>query len=197
MSAPHVPEYLLWFDYETTGLWTAADEPPELLEMAAICLPYGEFNPANAVFSINRVFKCAAATIQSMNSFVIDMHVKNGLLQDVTAASRTPQQAEQEILAAFDDAEIAPKKVCAAGSGIAGFDMPLMRINQFELFEYLHYQAYDLGTAHRALRMLGVGIEAPWVDSIHRAYTDVLQQLEEARYLKEAFSAFQKTSVAP
>lgn len=194
MSSREAPKWWLWFDFETTGLWNGPDEPPALLEMAAVLLPYGNLERQDATVLTNRVFSCRASTLQAMDTFVQDMHTRNGLLREVIDSSDLPEQSELDIVRALTvDFGAKRGEVCMAGSGIASFDVPLLRLNMFGLYNFLHYAPHDLGTGRRMLQDLWPDTDlsaAPGSsdESNHRALDDVWLQLAEARWYRENFS---------
>lgn len=180
--------HLLHLDLETTGLWTAPNEPPMVLEMAALLMPFGSLDPADALSSLDMVFPCPESTLQAMVPFVADMHTHNGLLSEVRDSTNCFGDAQQEVFAAFDLHDIDPAKVAMAGSGIAPFDVPLLRHWMFDLYSALHYAPYDLGTGRRTLTMLfGYDPDTNYglPESNHRAMPDVLLQLAEARAIRD------------
>lgn len=192
----HEPKWWLWFDFETTGLWTAADEPPQLLEMAAVLLPFGELDFEKGEVLTDTVFKCAEHHLQAMDSFVVDMHVKNGLLDEVRKSTTLPAQAELEVVRGLLEAGARKNEVALAGSGIAAFDVPLLRLYMFQLYDFVHYAPYDLGLGRRILNGLWSGLvgDAPGGDdSDHRALGDVKLQLAEAAWYRDNYIPLNKS----
>jgi len=178
----------LWFDYETTGLWTAPLESPLLMQMGAMLLPFGSLDPDEALLTFEHEYRISRSVLERMDPVPYRMHQASGLLELCTRSSKTPYDTECFLLNRFEDIGIAPKKLAFAGTGIAPFDMPLMRINMFRLYEFGHYAPYDLGTGRRAMQsMFGVTLPSTTPDSGngHTALADVFAMLEQARYLRE------------
>jgi len=119
-----------------------------------------------------------------MDSFVVDMHTKNGLLKQSLDAYHEPWHAQDALMQGLKALGIGRFECAPAGSGIAPFDCPLMRIYMFELYNYLHYAPYDIGAGRRFMRMF-MNMESPEEESAHRAMGDVEAQLREAQWWKK------------
>lgn len=180
----------LWFDYETTGLYQG-NTAPALLEMAAILLPFGELDPDKGTVLTNRVFKAQQGTWLTLDPFVQKMHTANGLWAAAVSApsASTPTVSMYEVLHGLEAHDIKPRQCAPAGSGIAPFDLPLMREKMTKLYDYLYYTPYDMGAGRRMLSSIwgATEVDEPDTDPTHRALDDVLGQLAEARQYRTGY----------
>lgn len=177
----------LWFDYETDGLWREAHEPPALIEMAVALLPFGELLDEQIIWRKSWVFKLNEVRMRMMDKFVLDMHINNGLLFESQKSGLKPEYAQERILIKMQELGIGPGRCALAGSGIAPFDVPLMREYQFPLYQHMYYTPYDLGAGRRALgAVMNIDLSGmPDSTDGHRAMSDVMAQLKQARWLRD------------
>jgi oligoribonuclease (3'-5' exoribonuclease) len=186
------PSYLLWTDLETTGLYDG-NKPPKLMEAAFVLLPFGDFDINNAQMIIQQTYMLMPNDVKALIPFIQDMHSKNGLIADCQEAHELPATGQYKVIAALREQGVDAKDFAFAGSGIAPFDLPLLREYMSDLYEYAHYAPFDLGTARRALQMLypDTNLDNPnWspADSTHRAFEDVVDELNEAQWYSKNFS---------
>lgn len=182
----------LWFDYETTGLWTAADKPPSIIQMAGVLLPFGSLDVNDALFTFEDTFRLYSHQAENMDPYVLHMHTASGLLDAARASHRRPYETEEWLLEAFEREGIKPKQLAFAGTGIAPFDIPLMRYHMFDLYEFGHYAPYDLGTGRRMIEAIfGTTFSSDMPDSGagHTALADVYAMLGQARWLRSMFGS--------
>lgn len=191
MARKKRPDYLLWFDFETDGLWSTGDQPPKLLQMGGFILPFGKFDSADAVFDFEWDFGITQFVVDKMDPYVRKMHTESGLIDRCLLSVVTPKLAAQRLLNFFVKRGIAAGNIGMAGTGIAPFDVPLLRHYMFEVYTYMHYAPYDLGTGRRMVELLGAKFPSGMPDSSggHTARADMEATLRQARWLSESWFA--------
>jgi oligoribonuclease len=194
-AAPAAPaEYLLWLDFETTGLWPESDYP---LEVACVVTTAHDLEPLDFYQKIICPPKMA---LDRMTDYVREMHTKNGLLELVErVGSITPMSViENDIIArTFHAAKAAtPGTVVLAGNTIH-FDRRFIARLMPSLHEFLHYRMLDVSAVRHALRVYAPASSAE-VERImaekdaqgnHRAMGDVQASIEEMRIYRDWLGA--------
>lgn len=195
------PRYLFWTDFETTSLPNGMDfSDVHVLEVAVIVTDL-DLNPKVGYRDVVAMTQEAAQVIRG-NQFVKEMHTKSGLLRECIDATQKGEalslaQVEQEILNILGDLG-GHDDFIIAGSGVAAFDFPLIKVKMPTLATWLAYFPFDIGVMRRVSRIL-TGKEivshtsmSYGEEKVHRAMADVEAHLEEARkyrvVLREAFS---------
>jgi oligoribonuclease len=177
---------LLWLDLETTGLHP---ERHTILEVACI-LTDDDLNEKSRWESIVRPGVSDVRRLMALTSddFVIDMHTKNGLLDEINAGLGVSMDvAEQAILKLVEG--IPKKELYLAGNSVH-FDMRFLQEHMPSLAKKLSYRMFDV----RVLMM----VEDMWLpaftdkgdhDVVHRALDDIEWSLEMARQYRDHFSS--------
>lgn len=186
--------HLMWFDMETDGLGVVQEnghtvryKDPYVFELGVAILPFGELRMSHASYAHNWVFEADEVVLRSMDPYVLEMHTNNGLLKEVENSRRWPTNATDDILGVMRDLGIKRNECGMAGTGIAAFDVPLLRSKFAPVYNYLHYAPFDLGLARRMMtQMLGVPVPDSMPDSGdgHRALDDVRAALRQAEWLR-------------
>lgn len=185
------PNLLLWLDFETTGVDVATCEP---LEVAVILTdpapPFREL--ARMTLLIDAEYANGSV---SFDPSAKQMHVKSGLIAALDLACARPRgvmgyttawNAGRE-LAEFVDAWT-DEPVTLAGSGVAHFDLHIVRRLMPDLYQRLTYWTLDIGPVRRLLRLCGVDV--PSSDTVpHRALPDIEHHLATARMIATKFGA--------
>lgn len=194
------PRFLFWTDFETTTLPVGLDfSGVHVLEVAVIVTDL-DLNKKVGYQSVVALTPEAAQSIRG-NQFVKDMHTKSGLLRECVEATRAGTglslaQVEQEILGCIGEFG-GHDDFIIAGSGVAAFDHPLIKVKMPTLATWLAYFPFDIGVMRRVSHILsGKEIVSHTAmsygeEKAHRALADVEAHLEEAtKYrtvLREAF----------
>lgn len=191
------PQKLFWFDAETTGLPADSTTTPKgadqmidftdvhIMEVGVIVTDFA-LNPEAGYTEVVKLNQ-SMVDVLKRTKFVADMHKESGLLLDSRSATMTIQDVEQEIIKLLKDTGLEPQEFQIAGSGVAAFDLNLIRTKMPELAKWLVYYPFDVGVLRRTLRVLiGKDIVNPTPKSYqdgkktHRAMDDVKAHLEEA-----------------
>jgi oligoribonuclease len=184
-TAPTGPEYLLWLDFEATGLWPENDAP---LEIACVLTLASELEP---IWQYQKVLCPPKSALERMTPYVRQMHTDNGLLAEVEKIGGiTPMDViERDIISMVGHAtKQTSSKVVLAGNTIH-FDRRFIARLMPSLHEYLHYRMLDVSAVRHALRVYAPA-RAAEVERImaekdgsskHRAMGDVRASIEEMR----------------
>lgn len=187
---------MLWTDLETTG---TKEELDCIIEIGAILTDF-EFNPIGDEFTIvvdpdefalGRMMKTPA---------VLNMHMKNGLLQDILDGAGTSiENAQKEMLRWMDNTinsktrkgPVNKFKFMLAGSGVGHFDKRFIKEELPQVNKLLTFPILDVGMVRRFLRFSGVEpSQQPNDQKNHRALDDIRLHLEEARMYRELFRQY-------
>jgi len=187
-------KYLAWVDLETTGVNEHTDP---ILEVGLIV------TKANAPFKELASYEAAIEPNPArfpewrgrMNSYVTEMHTKNGLIHDITVGNaKSAKEVEQEMILTL--AEVGREhNFMLAGSGVGHFDRKFLATQMPEFTGWLLYPNLDVGVIRRALSLSG----RPDLDAFgqtftskndkpHRGLADVGDHLNELRIYAELFA---------
>lgn len=185
---------LAFLDCETSGLF----QPPgsqvidpfldEILEVAVLITDF-DLNKIGAWHGPIKLTRHGVERLRH-NPEVAKMHRDNGLL----AACRSDEavslaQAEDEILRMVaETTTFGAGEFMIAGSGVAQFDLPIVRARLPRVASLLAYYPFDIGVYRRVTKILSGGADVvnptptSYQDGLkaHRAYADVEAHLAEA-----------------
>ncbi|MDO4908771.1 MAG: oligoribonuclease [Corynebacterium sp.] len=172
---------LMWIDLEMTGLDTHRHV---IVEVAAV-MTDAELNVLGE--GIDLVVHASEEELAQMDEFVVEMHTKSGLLDQIKASTVSIQEAEQavlDLLAKHSDGEH-PVPLC--GNSI-GTDRTFIREYMPTLDKTLHYRMIDVSTIKElSNRWAPKAFEGRPVKGLaHRALADILESIEELDYYRRA-----------
>lgn len=180
---------LAWTDEESTGL-TSDDHVLEV----AIVFTDTNLRELGTFHSLVRPAPSTFARIMS-DTFVADMHRKNGLLAELEAGADTlPTLAEVEdqVLDAIATHAAPQQMVMMAGGGVAHFDIGHLGHWMPRLADRLHYGTVDISDVVRgyvaATRNSTTFAKAP--SKAHRAMADVREELSLAPLIWDMFQQY-------
>jgi oligoribonuclease len=128
--------------------------------------------------------------LESMNSFVREMHTKSGLLVAIEASEISLEEAGRQTLAFLQ--EHAPEKgtVPLAGNSI-GTDRRFLAAYLPEIEEWLHYRCVDVSSVKELARRWypEALAAAPAKRTTHRALDDIKESIAELAYYRQAIFA--------
>jgi oligoribonuclease (3'-5' exoribonuclease) len=134
-----------------------------------------------------------AKTRLEENFYVKDMHERNGLLDAIKITQPlTLEGAEASIMA-----QIEPftheGAILLAGTGVAAFDRQIITHQMPRLDDMLDYRTIDVGHLRRMMKYV-VRMDESWMppsaDEGHRARSDVINALVQARVLRDLMQEF-------
>jgi oligoribonuclease len=193
-KTPSEDQPLVFLDLETSGLDPQRDV---ILEVAAY------YENSGAHHRKNLVLHYAPEALADMNPFVVEMHTKNGLLEEVDRAqwngvASTTAAAEAHLIEWLESAlpwrlgDPGYLKPILAGEGIH-FDQRFLRVHMPRFFARFDYPLEDISTLKRALRRaLGRDFvdneilpetEAHEAEDRHRAMDDVEEAVRNHRQI--------------
>lgn len=173
---------IIWGDVETNGV--NAFDGDVLLE-AAFLVTDGDLNildetgyQAVVKWSPEHVSRIKLAT----SDYVVNMHEKTGLW-DRLPMGKYREQIDEEALAYLKQFVPEPKTARFAGNSIT-LDRNFMQANLPGTFEHIHYRSFDVSTVAGLAQMWG-GEEIQYQKkTLHSAFSDITESIEELRYLR-------------
>lgn len=174
--------HLCWVDLETTGSHRNEDL---ILEVAAVVTDVTLEELGSWSTPIAHPGESWMKRLEN-NPYVMNMHVKNGLVSDIlNGNAMSVADCEAELLALLD-MHTRPHHVALAGSGVQHFDRSFIR-EAFPKFDrFLAFYEVDMGSIRRFLRDVcgrtDLLLDDEQVSKTHRALDDIRQHLAEARH---------------
>lgn len=184
---------LVWMDLEMTGL----DHTSDVIVEIATLVTDDELNIVAE--GPDLVVHATEEQLAGMNSVVVDMHTKSGLLDQIRSSTITLEEAGAATLAFIKEHVPNARQVPLCGNSI-GMDRRFLAAYLPEIEEYLHYRSIDVSTIKELGRRwypedyagLGKG------SSAHRAMDDIKESVEELKYWRErVFKPAGATELAP
>jgi oligoribonuclease len=174
-------DVLVWIDCEMTGLSLTADV---LVEIACVVTD-SDLNVLDD--GIDLVMGAPEAALAQMDPFVVDMHTKSGLLQEIKSATLTVPEAEEQVLAYLRTHVPERRKAPLCGNSIAT-DRSFIARDMTALDDHLHYRMVDVSSIKELARRWypRAYFQAPAKDGGHRALADILESINELKYYRAA-----------
>ena len=171
---------LVWMDLEMTGLDHTADV---IVEIATLVTD-DELNVVAEGPDI--VIHHAEDVLMRMDPFVVDMHTRSGLLDQIHASTATLADAGAATLAFIKTHVPEPRTVPLCGNSI-GTDRRFLTAYLPEIEEYLHYRSVDVSSIKELVRRWYPDVLAQrgWKAGTHRALDDIRESLSELRLYRE------------
>jgi oligoribonuclease len=185
---------MVWVDIETTGLWQLDHNLPQR-EMLEIALTITDYNLNKLDGYVSLVLPSEKA-LETMDSYVKDMHTRNGLLADIEAAGNTVptvEQVEKEILEILKQHKTYDNYLYWTGNSIAALDLKFlghyMPNLSMDRNGPMHYHSIDVTSLRLALGFY-TGINYFYKKAeAHRALDDVNSSIKEYEFiLDQAFN---------
>lgn len=172
MSNPEQSPYICWIDLETTG----SKDTDIIIEIGAVMTD----RELNELSSKQLVLHIGREWLDQMDPFVVDMHTKNGLLEECFKSDVYVSDADAEMtrwIKQYTSGDHIP----LGGSGVSHFDRKYIKRYLDKFDQYLTYWAYDVGSLRRQLRLFGFEIPDRKVNLTHRALDDIRDHVVEAK----------------
>ena len=172
---------LVWIDLEMTGLDLAKDA---LIEIAVLVTD-GDLNVQDD--GLDLLIPPSAQAMDAMGDFVRKMHTDSGLLDELTRATLTMAQAEQQVLDYIKQYVPVPRKAPLAGNTI-GTDRMFLAKYMPRIDRWLHYRNVDVSSVKELSRRWypRAYFNAPAKDGGHRALADIRESIRELAYYRQA-----------
>ncbi|MDJ0769042.1 MAG: oligoribonuclease [Ilumatobacter sp.] len=171
---------LMWMDLEMTGLDHTTDV---IVEIATLVtddqLEIVAEGPDLVVHQPDDV-------LARMDPFVVDMHTKSGLLDQIKASTISLEDAGAETLAFIREHVPVERTVPLCGNSI-GTDRRFLAAQLPEIEEYLHYRSVDVSSVKELVRRWypDVLTQRGWKQGAHRALDDIRESVAELRLYRE------------
>lgn len=169
---------IVWIDCEMTGLDLGKDA---LIEVAAIVT---DENLTPLDEGIDVIIKPPAESLVDMDPFVVEMHTKSGLLDQLPTG--IPLAEAQEAVLDYIRGHVPDaRKAPLAGSSVH-MDRAFLSRDMPDLIAHLHYRIIDVSSLKELVRRWypRVYFAAPEKRGGHRALADVLDSIRELRYYR-------------
>lgn len=165
---------LVWMDLEMTGLDHTSDV---IVEIATLVtdddLEIVAEGPDLVVHQPEEV-------LASMDPFVVDMHTKSGLLEQIRASTITLEEAGARTLEFIREHAPVARTVPLCGNSI-GTDRRFLAAYLPEIEEHLHYRSVDVSSLKELIRRWHPDVltQRGWKQGAHRALDDIRESVAE------------------
>ncbi len=170
---------LVWMDLEMTGL----DHTSDVIVEIATLVTDDELNIIEE--GPDLVVAANAYELARMDPFVLNMHTKSGLLEQIKASTITLEQAGANTLEFIKRHVTEPHTVPLCGNSI-GMDRRFLAAYLPEIEDWLHYRSVDVSTIKElARRWYPASLPgAPKKATSHRAMDDIRESVAELAYFR-------------
>jgi oligoribonuclease len=182
---------LVWMDLEMTGLDHTSDV---IVEIATLVtddeLQIVAEGPDLVVHQPDDV-------LDRMDPFVVEMHTRSGLLDQIRASTITLEEAGAETLAFIKEHAPVERTVPLCGNSI-GTDRRFLAAYLPEIEGYLHYRSVDVSSLKELVRRWypdALGARG-WKQGTHRALDDIRESVAELQLYRDLVFAAPETVAA-
>lgn len=171
---------LVWMDLEMTGLDHTSDV---IVEIATLIT---DDDLKIVAEGPDLVVQASDKELEAMDPFVVTMHTKSGLLDQIKASTMTLETAGAETLAFIREHVPEERTVPLCGNSI-GTDRRFLAAYLPEIEEYLHYRSIDVSSVKELVKRWYPDLDAkrPRGEGSHRALDDIRESLRELIYYRD------------
>ncbi len=170
---------LVWMDLEMTGL----DPERDVIVEIATLVTDDDLNIIEE--GPDLVVSAPTEALENMDPFVVKMHTKSGLLEEIRRSNITLEQAGKLTLEFIQRHVKEPRTVPLAGNSIGNDRRFLLRYLP-DIENYLHYRVVDVSTIKELSKRWypEATKEAPGKNEAHRAMDDIKESVNELKYYR-------------
>ena len=171
---------LVWMDLEMTGL----DHTSEVIVEIATLITDDDLQVVAE--GPDLVVKQPEEFLLKMDPFVVEMHTRSGLLDQIRSSTITLEQAGAETLAFIQEHVPEARTVPLCGNSI-GTDRRFLAAYLPEIEEYLHYRSVDVSSIKELVRRWypAVLTQRGWKQGAHRALDDIRESIAELQLYRD------------
>ncbi len=171
---------LVWMDLEMTGL----DHTSDVIVEIATLITDDDLNIVAE--GPDLVVHATDEQLAAMDPFVVNMHTKSGLLEQIAASTISLADAGAETLAFIKEHVPEERSVPLCGNSI-GTDRRFLAAYLPEIEEYLHYRSIDVSSVKELVKRWYPDLDAnrPRGQGSHRALDDIRESVKELAYYRE------------
>jgi len=171
---------MVWMDLEMTGLDHTSDV---IVEIATLITD----DDLEIIAEGPDLVVCTdEADLAKMDPFVVAMHTKSGLLEQISASTVTLEEAGEQTLAFIREHVPDARTVPLCGNSI-GTDRRFLAAYLPEIEDYLHYRSIDVSSVKELVKRWYPDLDAnrPRGQGSHRALDDIRESVKELAYYRE------------
>jgi oligoribonuclease len=171
---------LVWMDLEMTGL----DHTSEVIVEIATLITDDDLQVVAE--GPDLVVNQPEEYLVKMDPFVVEMHTRSGLLDQIRSSTITLEQAGAETLAFIQEHVPEARTVPLCGNSI-GTDRRFLAAYLPEIEEYLHYRSVDVSSIKELVRRWypAVLTQRGWKQGAHRALDDIRESIAELQLYRD------------
>jgi oligoribonuclease len=171
---------LVWMDLEMTGL----DHTSDVIVEIATLITDDDLNIVAE--GPDLVVHASDEELAAMDPFVVDMHTKSGLLDQIKASTITLEEAGEATLAFIKEHVPEERSVPLCGNSI-GTDRRFLAAYLPVIEEYLHYRSIDVSSVKELVKRWYPTVDSarPRGQGSHRALDDIRESVRELVYYRE------------
>ena len=171
---------LVWMDLEMTGL----DHTSDVIVEIATLITDDDLNIVAE--GPDLVVHAGDEALAAMDPFVVNMHTKSGLLEQIKASTVSLADAGEQTLAFIREHVPEPRTVPLCGNSI-GTDRRFLAAALPEIEDYLHYRSIDVSSVKELVKRWYPALDAnrPRGQGSHRALDDIRESVRELAYYRD------------
>ena len=172
---------LVWMDLEMTGLDHRSDV---IVEIATLIT---DDQLEVVAEGPDLVIHATDEQLASMDPFVVDMHTRSGLLDEIKASTITLEQAGVATLAFIKEHVPEERAVPLCGNSI-GTDRRFLDAYLPDIENWLHYRSIDVSSVKELVKRWypTVDTSRPRGHGSHRALDDIRESIREMVYYRDS-----------
>ena len=175
-----MPGMLVWMDLEMTGLDHTSDV---IVEIATLIT---DDDLAIIAEGPDLVVGATEEQLADMDPFVVEMHTRSGLLDQIKASTITLDEAGAATLEFIREHVPESRSVPLCGNSI-GTDRRFLAAYLPDIENYLHYRSIDVSSVKELVKRWypDIDVKRPRGQGSHRALDDIRESVREMKYYRD------------